>query len=88
MEGHLKILSPQALDRGDEKAPTVTAENYADHLESRQKKEIARITADANGNYRAVLPPGDYILDMRGRGPGHVRAKPQVFTGFLVRLSE
>ena len=45
MEGHLKILSPQALDRGDEKAPTVTAENYADHpliILSRDKKKKSR----------------------------------------------
>jgi len=24
------------------------------------KKEIMRVTADGNGNYRATLPPGDY----------------------------
>ena len=44
------------------------------------KKEIARITADENGNYRLELPPGDYVLDVQGRAPGHVRAKPQPFT--------
>src|SRR6266566_2058226 len=88
MEGHLKILSPNPVDIGDENAATVTAENYADYpllvLSRDKQKEIARITADTNGNYRAVLPPGDYVLDVQGRTQGrtrwHLRAKPQPFT--------
>jgi hypothetical protein len=31
LEGHLKILSPKAVDLGDENAATVTAENYGDY---------------------------------------------------------
>jgi hypothetical protein len=84
MEGHLKILSPRAFDLGDENTATVTAENYADYplivLSRGEKKEIARITADTNGNYRAVLPPGDYVLEVQGRARKHVRWKPQPFT--------
>jgi len=84
MQGHLKILSPKPVDLGDENAATVTAENYADYplliLSRGGKKEIARITANRNGNYRVELPPGDYVLDVQGRAPGHVRAKPQPFT--------
>jgi hypothetical protein len=33
------------------------------------KKQVARVTADENGKYRAALPPGDYILDVQGRQP-------------------
>ncbi len=88
MEGHLKILSARGVDLGDENAATVTTENYADYplliLSRDKQKEIARITADTNGNYRAVLPPGDYVLDVQGRTQGHtrghLRAKPQPFT--------
>ena len=84
MEGHLKILSPKAFDLGDENAATVTAENYADYpliiLSQEGKKEIARVTADENGNYRVALPPGDYVLDVQGRTRKHVRWKPQPFT--------
>ena len=84
MEGHLKILSPRAFDPGDENAATVTAENYAEYpliiLSQGGKKEIARVTADENGNYRVALPPGDYILDVQGRARKHVRWKPQPFT--------
>jgi hypothetical protein len=84
MEGHLKILSSKPVDIGDENAATVTAENYADYpliiLSQEGKKEIARVTADENGNYRVALPPGDYILDVQGRARKHVRWKPQPFT--------
>ena len=63
----------------------MTAENYADYpliiLSQDGKKEIARVTADENGNYRVALPPGDYILDVQGRRhKGHIRATPQPFT--------
>ena len=84
MEGHLKILSSKPVDLGDENAATVTAENYAEYplliLSVDGQKEIARITADTNGNYRAVLPPGDYVLDVQGRPRKHLRWKPQPFT--------
>jgi hypothetical protein len=49
-------------------------------LSTNQKKEIARVTADGNGNYRIALPPGEYILDVQGRRRSHIRAKPQRFT--------
>jgi len=88
MEGHLKILSARGVDLGDENAAIVTTENYADYplliLSRDKQKEIARITADTKGNYRAVLPPGQYVLDVQGRTQGrtrwHLRAKPQPFT--------
>lgn len=84
MEGHLKILSSKPVDIGDENATTVTARNYADYplliLSGDKQKEIARITADANGNYHAVLPPGDYVLVAQRRARMHVSAKPQPFT--------
>ena len=88
LEGHLKIVSPKPVDIGDENAATVTTGNYADYplliLSGDGQKEIARITADTKGNYRAVLPPGQYVLDVQGRTQGrtrwHLRAKPQPFT--------
>jgi len=86
VEGHLKIVSPKEVELADGSPPAhVATVNYAEYpliiLSRYEKKEIARVTADGNGNYRIALPPGDYILDVQGRPPkGHVRAKPQWFT--------
>src|SRR5437870_5004514 len=77
LEGHLKICSSNPVDLGEENAPTVKAENYGEYplliLNRGEKKEIARITADENGNYRAALPPGDYVLEMQRRPRAHLR---------------
>ena len=84
VEGHLKIISGKEVELADGNAPAITAENYAQYpliiLSQGEKKEIARVTADGNGNYRTALPPGDYVLDVQARARGHVRAKPQRFT--------
>jgi hypothetical protein len=85
LEGHLKIISPREVESSDEMPrQTVTAETYAEYpliiLSQEGKKEIARITADENGNYRAALPPGAYILDVQGRVAKRLRARPQEFT--------
>jgi hypothetical protein len=84
MEGHLKILSRKPVDIGAENAATVATANYADYplliLSGDGQKEITRITADTNGNYRAVLPPGDYVLVAQRRARRHVSAQPQRFT--------
>ena len=85
LEGHLKIVSLKQVEVGDEMPrPAVPAETYAEYpliiLSQDGTKEIARVIADENGNYHATLPPGDYVLDVEGRRPGGVRAKPQPFT--------
>jgi hypothetical protein len=85
VQGHLKIISPKEVELADETPSRATVENYAEYpliiLSRDGKKEIARVTADENGNYHVALPPGDYVLDVQGRSPkGHLRAKPQRFT--------
>jgi hypothetical protein len=84
VEGHLKIVSPKEVELADGSPPATSAENYAEYpliiLSEGQKTEIARITADANGNFRVSLPPGNYVLDVQDRKRRHVRAKPQRFT--------
>ena len=84
VEGHLKIISPKEVEVADGTPSPTAAENYAEYpliiLSRDRKKEIARVTADQNGNYHIALPPGDYFLDVQRRAPGHVRAKPQQFT--------
>jgi hypothetical protein len=85
LEGHLKIVSLRAVEASDEMPrQTVTAETYAEYplivLSQDGKKEIARVTADGSGNYRAALPPGNYILDVQDRAAKRLRAKPQPFS--------
>jgi hypothetical protein len=85
LEGHLRILAVKDVELAEENPTKFSGGNYAEYpliiLSQDAKKEIARITADENGNYRLALPPGDYVLDVQGRLPkGHVRAKPQRFT--------
>ena len=88
LEGQLKITSarPVALDDENPSRPIdgkpAAGADYANYplvvLSQGDKKQVARITADAQGHYRAALPPGDYILDVEGRVPKrlHVRAQP------------
>jgi hypothetical protein len=84
LEGHLKIYSPKEVELADATPTEKMTENYANYplivLSRDRKKEVARMTADANGNYRVALPPGDYLLDVQDRRRRHVRATPQPFT--------
>jgi hypothetical protein len=84
MQGHLRIVSGRPVELADGNASTVTAETYAEYpliiLSQKGKKEIVRLSADGNGNYRVSLPPGAYILDVQDRTRKHVRANPQLFT--------
>lgn len=85
LEGHLRILTSKDVELAEGNPPKFSGANYAEYplivLSPDSKKEIARVAAGENGDYRVALPPGDYILDVQGRLPkGHVRAKPQPFT--------
>ncbi len=84
VEGHVKIfpLSDVNLKDDGNPAKTITEAPYAEYpllvLTRDGKKEITRVTADRNGNYRVELPSGDYILDVGARTPK--RPKPRPFT--------
>ena len=88
VEGHLSIASLKEVELAHEKSPTVTSkahpQNYDEYplivLTSNGQRRVARAIADREGNYRVGLPPGDYILDVQGRGPGGIRATPRPFT--------
>jgi len=84
VEGRLNVLLRRPVQLADENPATVTTKNYADYpliiLSQGERKQIARITADADGNYRAALPPGDYILDVEGRVRRRLHVRAQLFT--------
>jgi len=84
-EGHLKIIFGMAAQRSDDMPrPEIAPESYADYpltvLSQDEKKEITRVTADKDGNYRIPLPPGNYVLDVQDRVRKRVRSRPQPFT--------
>src|SRR5215469_5600605 len=84
IEGHLKIVFLMAVEPDDVPAREVAPELYRACplviLTKGGRKEVARLTADANGNYRAALPPGDYVLDVPDQVAKHIRATSQPFT--------
>ena len=85
LEGHLKIIFGMAAQPSDDMPrPEIAPESYAEYplvvLTQENNKEIARVTADGQGNYRVPLPPGNYVLDVQDRVPKRVRARPQPFT--------
>jgi len=85
LEGHLKIIFGMAAQPSDDMPrPEIAPESYAEYplvvLSQDGKKEVARLTADEDGNYRIILPPGNYILDVQDRAAKRLRARPQPFT--------
>src|SRR6267378_4767283 len=89
LEGQLKITSARPVELDDENPSrpvdgklVAAGADYANYplvvLSKGERKQVARITADAQGHYRAALPPGNYILDAEGRVRRrlHVRAQP------------
>jgi hypothetical protein len=86
LEGRSKIVSLRQVEPSDNMprpavvAPETNAEYPLMILSQDRAKEIARVIADGNGNYRVTLPPGNYILDVQGRAPQRVRARSQLFT--------
>jgi hypothetical protein len=84
LEGQLTIVSLKEVQRADEPVSKFAAVNYGDYpllvLSKDGQTEIARLVADEKGHYRVTLPPGDYVLDVKGRAPQRIRAKPHPFT--------
>ena len=87
LEGHLTIASPKEVElAAPENEPTanrrIDVQNYEQYpmvVSGKDGKEVARVTADAKGNYHVALSPGHYVLDVQGRGRGRIRATPQSF---------
>ena len=84
LEGHLTIVSPKVVEPADGSLSKDTVERYAAYplliVSKDGKKQIRQVTADKDGNYRVSLPPGDHVLDAKGRAPKRIRAKPKAFT--------
>ena len=86
MEGHLKIVVIRAVE--PDNMPQSAPETYPEYpliiLSQDGKREIARLTVDKSGNYRAALAPGAYILAVQERPAEervaeHIHANRQPF---------
>ena len=83
LKRHLQIYSAKTVEAADNNSKAVTARTYTEYpllILQNDKTEITRVTADDNGNYSIALAAGHYLLDVLGRAPKRVRAKPQPFT--------
>jgi hypothetical protein len=84
LEGHLKIVSLKTVQLAEDRVSKFASVSYSEYplliLSKDGRKEVARITADEDGHFRITLPSGDYILDVKGRAPQGIRAKPHPFT--------
>ena len=85
LEGHLKIIFGMAAQPSDDMPhPEIAPESYAEYplvvLSQDGKNQVARFTANEDGNYRIALPPGAYVLDVQNRAAKRLRARPQPFT--------
>ena len=85
LEGHLKIIFAMAAQSSDDMPrPEIPPESYAEYplvvLSQENNKEIARVIADGQGNYRVSLPAGNYVLDVQDRVRKRVRTRPQPFS--------
>ena len=80
VEGHLSIVSLRAVEPSDEMPrQQVAPEMYREYplviLTPDTTKQVARVIADGNGNYRVALPPGTYLLDVEGRAAKRLRGQ-------------
>lgn len=84
LEGRLKIISIKEVELAHTGRTKPDAGNYGDYLlvvlNKTTRREVARVIADRNGDYRLALPPGDYIMDVDRRLGGNPRTQPQPFT--------
>jgi hypothetical protein len=72
IEGHVTISPLVPVQREGELEPTPAPEVFAARqvvvFERDGKKEIVRIKIDSNGDYRAELPVGSYVVDINHVG--------------------
>ena len=85
VEGHLSLTFLKGVDTGDEiPQPTVAPGMYAEYplivLTADRREQVARLTADDSGHYRAALAPGNYILDVENRLRNRLGVKTHPFT--------
>ena len=81
LEGHVTIDPLVPVVRVGEPAPTPPPEVYAARaiviFKQDGETEFTRLKIDANGNYRAELPVGRYVVDIHHTGIDHASGLPK-----------
>ena len=82
LEGRLKIETPGGAEPADKDSGR-PERSYADYplivLSKEGRNEVAQVPVDKQGRYRVALPPGDYVLDVKGGGRRRPRITPHPF---------
>jgi len=83
LEGRLKVHVAGGARLADDESKAASV-NYAEYpmavLRKDDRAEIARVVADENGHYRIPLPPGDYLLELKGRSRKRLETQQRPFT--------
>jgi hypothetical protein len=84
LEGDLSIHSERGVDLADKPSATpnqTSSKEYRLAVFSKDHRtEVAEVTVDEHGHYRVPLPPGDYVLDLKGQVRNRLRVTPHSFT--------
>lgn len=81
LQGHVNIGPLTPVERVGVPPPTVPPEAYAARkiviYYADGKKEVTRMSPDAQGNYKVTLAPGTYVVDLARTGIDHAQGLPK-----------
>lgn len=83
LEGQLKILASKGANLADENQPAPPSANYSEYplvVLSKDGREVTQVKVEDNGHYRVSLPPGDYVLALKGPSPKRIQQQQRPFT--------
>jgi hypothetical protein len=84
LEGDLSIHSGRGVDLADKPSPSPNQTSFKEYplavFSKDHQTEVAEVSVDEHGHYRLPLPPGEYILDIKGRVRKRLRLTAHPFT--------
>jgi Carboxypeptidase regulatory-like domain len=84
VEGNVRVILSKGTSLADDTSPAKDRVPYADCplvvLSKDGKTEVAQVTLDGEGHFRANLPPGDYVLNAKKHGRTRLRVSARPFT--------
>ena len=84
VEGQVRIVLSRGTQLADDPSAGKEEIPCADYpvliLSKDRKTEVAQVAPDAEGRFRANLPAGDYVLDVKRPGRNRLRVTARPFT--------